>query len=60
MQYNEPILGIEGSRDEKLESLIRNIAAEEVQEKVEKFKDEYNEQKENDVFSAIIRDVMSK
>ncbi len=60
MKQNEKILGIESSRDEKLESLIRNIANDEVVEKVEKFKEEYNETKENDKFASVVRDILFK
>jgi hypothetical protein len=60
MQHNEKILGIDSSRDEKLESLIRNIAGDEVEEKVEKFKEEYTEQKEKNMFSHAVRNILSK
>lgn len=59
MQQNNKILGIESSRDEKLESLINSIAVEEVEEKVEKFKEEYTEQREKDGFYSTVRGILS-
>lgn len=52
------VLGLESSRDENLERMIRDIAGSEVEEKVEKFKEEYQEQKKNDNFSNLIRKII--
>lgn len=53
-----PIFGIESSRDENLERMIRDIAGSEVSEKVEKFKEEYQDQKKNDVFNKLVKNIL--
>lgn len=48
-----PVFSIENSRDKKLESLISNIAKDEVNEKVTEFKKEYESLKSNSLYKTI-------